>query len=188
MDAMTKKATVKKATGKNKTEKIHAPVQAITPTPDVKTPEPVASKVNKNTMTLASGEAILVRGPEKNRAAYIQGNVGWQDWLRPARLALNLATYASKIGAADTVIDSLMAEVDSGMAKLNDARVKIPSDMTTQLAVLKAGSPEANVGSPEYIIATRKLNGLVKFVSNPALARSVGAELLNAQLALKASK
>jgi hypothetical protein len=60
--------------------------------------------------------------------------------------------------------------------------------MTTQAAVLKAGLTESPVGSPDYIIATRKLNGLVKFVADAGLAKIVGAELLSAQLALKASK
>jgi len=182
------KVKTKAVAKKSKASKIHEPILVGAPAPEVKASEPTASKASKNTIVLASGESILVRGTEKNRAAYTMGNVGWQDWLRPARLALNLATYAAKIGAADKVISALMVEVDSSLNKLTEARVKIPSDMTTQAAVLKAGMPEATVGSPDYIIATRKLSGLVKFVSDTKLAQSVGAELLSAQLALRESK
>ena len=182
------KAKVKKVSGKSKASKLHEPILVDVSASEVKASEPAASKASKNTIVLASGESILVRGTEKNRAAYVQGNVGWQDWLRPARLALNLCTYASKIGASDKVIDSLMVEVDRSLDALTAARVKIPSDMTTQAAVLKSGLTESPVGSPDYIIATRKLNGLVKFVSDAGLAKIVGAELLSAQLALKASK
>ena len=182
------KAKVKKVSGKSKVSKLHEPIQATTSTPESKANDPATTKASKNTVKLADGTEILVRGAEKNRAAYTMGNVGWQDWLRPARLALNLATYAAKIGAADKVISALMVEVDSSLNKLAEARVKIPSDMTTQAAVLKAGLTESPVGSPDYIIATRKLNGLVKFVSDAGLAKIVGAELLSAQLALKASK
>jgi hypothetical protein len=183
------KAKVKKVSGKSKASKLHEPVLVVdVSASEVKASDPVASKASKNTVKLSDGTEILVRGTEKTRAGYIQGNVGWQDFLRPARLALNLATYAAKIGAADKVISALMVEVDSSLNKLTEARVKIPSDMTTQAAVLKAGMPEATVGSPDYIVATRKLSGLVKFVSDTKLAKEVGAELLSAQLALKASK
>ena len=182
------KAKVKKVSGKSKASKLHEPILVDVSASEVKASEPTASKASKNTVKLSDGTEILVRGTEKNRAGYIQGNVGWQDFLRPARLALNLATYASKIGASDKVIDSLMSEVDKCLDNLTAARVKIPSDMTTQAAVLKAGLTESPIGSPDYIIATRKLNGLVKFVSDAGLATIVGAELLSAQLALKASK
>jgi hypothetical protein len=188
---MTKSSKVKtKASAKKtpKAEKIHEPILTDASAPDANASASATTKASKNTVKLADGTEILVRGTEKTRAGYIQGNVGWQDFLRPARLALNLCTYAIKIGASDAVIASLNKEVDASLKALTDARVKIPSDMTTQKAVIDAGLTEATVGSPDYIIATRKLSGLVKFVSDAKLAKDVGAELLSAQLALKASK
>ena len=192
---MSKKAKVGtkvSGKGKGKVDKNAKPTEEKIPEPILtETPAPISAetpKVVKNTMRLADGTEILVRGPEKNRAAYVMGNVGWQDFLRPARLALNLATYASKIGASDAVVTSLMAEVEKTMHTLAEQRVKIPSDMTTQHAILMAGLPEATIGSPDYIIATRKLSGLVKFVSDSALNKAIMAEYVSASLALKASK
>jgi hypothetical protein len=178
------KAVAKKAT-KATVEKVAA---IVAPVSEVKAIDPAPAKVAKNTVRLANGTEILVRGAEKTRAGYVMGNVGWQDFLRPARLALNLATYASKIGAADTVVKSLMVEVDNTMKVLSDNRVKVPSDMSTQKAVLDSGMTEAPVGTPDFILATRKLSSLVKFVADVSAAKALGAEILSAQLALKASK
>lgn len=173
---MGKTAAVKNNKGKGK----------VNPVPVVETvPVPVA-ELPKNAVKLADGEVIMVRGPEKYRAMYQQGNVGWQDMLRNCRLALNLATYTSKIGAADTLTKVLREKADQEVKSLEEKRVRIPSDMTTQHAALQSIA-ESAVGTPDYIVSLRKLAGLVKF-ADKAIEPGLMAEIVSAKTALNKSK
>jgi hypothetical protein len=179
---MATKKGVKKSEKKSE-KKADAPVAA--PEEKAAVAAPVAAPA-KNTMTLENGESIMVRGPEKFRAAYQQGNVGWQDFLRPARLALNLAMYSAKVGCSDTLVERYKARAAAEMDKLTALRVRVPSDMVTQHAML-ADVGEVPVGTPDYIIALRKLAGLVKSVEladQPAIM----AEIVSAKTALNSTR
>ena len=179
---MSTKKGVKKS--EKKSEKKAAP--AAPAIEEKAAPAPAAAPAAKNTMQLDNGETILVRGPEKFRAAYQQGNVGWQDFLRPARLALNLALYSAKVGCSDSLVERYKKLADSEMEKLTTLRVRVPSDMVTQHAMLSDIS-ECSVGTPDYILALRKLAGLVKSVAiteQPAIM----AEIVSAKVALNSTR
>jgi hypothetical protein len=59
--------------------------------------------------------------------------------------------------------------------------------MTTQHLALQSIT-ESAVGTPDYIVALRKLNTLVKTVADESTRKSVAGEVLAANIALKASK
>jgi hypothetical protein len=174
------------AKNKGKKKEVQAKVETpVTETPKQETPTP---EVGKNQAILPNGEVISVRGPEKYRANYYGGNVGWQDYLRACRMVLNLTEYAIRIGADDSIVSKLMADLDAAETALNNARVHIPSDMTTRIMAIRAGLNENPVNSPDYHFALKKLSGLVKFVEDKTLATKLAGEVLAARKALQTVK
>ena len=117
---------------------------------------------SKKTAILPNGETIPVRGGF--RAMYNMGNVGWQEMLANLRLLLNVAYYLIKIGAPDAIVKKYVDKATEENGKLEVLRVKIPSDMVTQLYELQ-NPAEAMVGSDAYIKAIRKLSELSKKVN-----------------------
>lgn len=147
----------------------------------------VSSELSKNEMITPAGDRIIVRGPEKKRTGYQQGNVGWQVFLSPMRITINMALALTHIGAPDKVIVPYRKEADRLSEYLTAEHVTIPSDMVTGHAMLET-EEESPVGSDQYRKSLSKLSRLVKTVSDETSKKAILNEIAGAKKALDSIK
>jgi hypothetical protein len=148
-------------TKKNTKAPAPAPVEAPKPTPraEAKSTEP---KLKKGFLSSYSG-----------------GIVEWQERLKPAREAISLTLYSQLVGASDKLTKLLTHRMNEVVEELTEAKVKIPSDMMTQIERIDAGE-EAKVGTKDFTKALSKLKSLCKVVEDAGIKRQIEGEIATA--------